>query len=266
MRKLALFLLIGSTCAFGWGNEGHALVARIAWAEMTPEAKAQVEAILGPGVSMESIASWADDVRRARPESGSWHFVDIPIDKPHMDMARDCKDGACIVAAIARFRAVLSDPNADAVKRKEALMFLVHFVGDMHQPLHCSNHDDKGGNGVRVVLYDKPGNLHSAWDSGFLAKMGPADQLYPGMLKEAEKHRKKWSKGNVEKWAEESHKLAVKITYGKLPAAGAADAPRTLGAIYEQQADPVIREQIEKAGDRLAKFLDDTLQGHLATN
>ena len=259
MHKLAPFLLFGSLLpAFAWGPEGHALVARIALAELTPDSRAQVEAILGPGQTMVSVASWADEIRRSRPDTGPWHYVDIPIDKPHLDMARDCKDGACVVAAIARERAILADRTTPPEKRKEALMFLIHFIGDLHQPLHCSDNHDKGGNDVRVVLYDRPGNLHSAWDSGLLSHMGKEDQLYPVWLKDAEKHDKKWSKGTVEQWAEESHKLAQKIVYGKLPA-GTSGTPRTLTAAYEKKADPVIRLQIEKAGDRLAKFLNDTL-------
>jgi len=261
MQKLSPFLLFCcSLPAFGWGGEGHALVARIALAELTPAARAQVEAILGPNQTMVSIASWADEIRRSRPETGPWHYIDIPIDKPHMDMSRDCKDGACVVAAIARFRGVLADQNAPPEKRKEALMFIVHFIGDLHQPLHCSDNKDRGGNEVRVVLYDRPGNLHSAWDSGLLSHMGKEDDLYPVWLKDAERHDKKWSKGTVEQWAEESHKVAQKIVYGKLPPA-VSGKPMLLNAAYEKKADPVIKVQIEKAGDRLAKFLNDTLSG-----
>lgn len=269
MHKLVPFILFASSLPlFGWGGEGHALVARIAWEQLSPEAKAQVAAILGPNQTMVSIASWADDVRRQRPESGPWHYIDIPLDKPHMDMARDCPQGACVVAAIARFRAVLADPKAPETQRKEALMFIVHFIGDMHQPLHCEDNKDKGGNDVRVVLYDRPGNLHSAWDSGLLGHMGDQEKLYPEFLKDAEKHRKKWGKGTVEQWAEESHKVAQKIVYGKLPPVGADGKLHTLSAAYEKKADPVIRVQIEKAGDRLATFLNETLKGPapVATN
>jgi hypothetical protein len=94
--------------------------------------------------------------------------------------------------------------------------------------------------------------------------MGKEDELYPGLLKEAKKNRKKWSQGTVESWAGESHQLAVDVTYGKLPVKPVAGTPNTtpipLATDYEQAADPVIRMQIEKAGDRLARVLTEALK------
>jgi len=269
MRKFlaATLAILGiPTSAFTWGGEGHDLVARIAQAQLKPKVRARVDAILGPGVTIVSISSWADQIRRERQESGAWHYIDIPIDQPHLDMARDCPKGDCVIAALARFRIQLKDPSTPADKRKEALEFIVHFVGDMHQPLHCSDDKDKGGNDVRVLLAgsERPGNLHSAWDSGILGHMGTEEQLYPEMLKEALKNRKKWSRGTVEQWAEESHEAAVEITYGKLPVKPVAGTPNTtpipLDASYEDAAKPLIRAQIEKAGDRLARVLNDALK------
>ncbi len=254
------------TPALPWGGEGHDLVARIAQAQLTAKVRAKVDAILGPGVTIVSISSWADQVRRDRQESAAWHYIDIPIDQPHLDMARDCPKGDCVIGAITRFRAQLKDPATPADKRKEALEFIVHFVGDMHQPLHSSDNKDKGGNDVRTQVpgADRPGNLHSVWDGTILGHMGTEDELYPGMLQEALKNRKKWSKGSVEQWAEESHKAAVDVTYGKLPVKPVAgvrnETPITIDASYEEAARPVIRQQIEKAGDRLARVLNETLK------
>jgi hypothetical protein len=239
-------------------------VARIAQAQLTAKVRAKVNAILGPGASIVSVASWPDSIRRDRPATAPWHFVDIPIDQPHLDMARDCPKGDCVIQAIARFRAALANPATPPVERKEALMFVVHFVGDMHQPLHCSDNKDKGGNEVLVTLGGRQTNLHSAWDSGMLGRMGNEDALYPGLLKEARKNRRKWSLGTVESWAEESHQLAIDVTYGKLPVKPVAGTPNAtpipLDAAYEQAADPLIRTQIEKAGDRLARVLNEALK------
>ena len=245
--------------AYGWGPEGHRLVARIAFDELTPAARDRVAAILAPDQTLTSISSWADEVRRSRPESEPWHYVDIPIDKPHLDMKRDCPKGACVIAEIARNRATLQDPSATAVQRREALMFLVHFIGDMHQPLHCSNHNDRGGNGVRVMFNNRRSNLHSVWDSAMLGRMGTEDRLYTTLCEEAGRHRKKWAKGTVADWAEQAHKAAQKTVYGKLPK-GQGDNPVTLGTDYEKLADPLIRVEIEKAGVRLAAILNETLK------
>ncbi len=263
-RFAATYMLAACLPAFAWGPEGHMLVVRIAESELTPAARAAVAQILGPGSTMESIASWADEVRNSRRQTASWHFIDIPIDKPHLDMQRDCPKGDCVIAKIEEFRGAVKDAAAPPVKRREALMFLVHFVGDMHQPLHCSDNGDRGGNSVRIVMNGHPGNLHSLWDSGLLDRMGAADDLYRKFSDAARRHQKKWARGTVRDWAEQSHKAAQKTVYGKLPearpdmAAGAGQCVITAG--YEQKADPLIAEQIEKAGVRLASLLNQTLQ------
>jgi len=245
--------------AYGWGPEGHRLVARIAWEQLTPAAREHVTAILAPDQTIVSIASWADEVRRSRPQTEPWHYIDIPIDKPHLDMARDCPKNDCVIAKIPDLRKTLQDPAASEVERREALMFLVHFIGDMHQPLHCSDNKDRGGNGVRVMFFDRRSNLHSVWDSGLLGRMGTEDQLFPELSKESARHRKKWAKGTVADWAEQAHKASQKVVYGDLPKAS-GDAPIALGADYEKLADPLVKLQIEKAGARLAAVLNASLQ------
>ena len=261
MRRLvAIAMLCGSLPAFGWGPEGHNLVARLAAAHLTPAAAARVAEILGPGITMQSISSWPDQIRRDRAATGPWHYIDIPIDKPHLDMARDCPKGDCVITRIEEFRKVVVDPAATPVQRKEALMFIVHFVGDMHQPLHCSDNKDKGGNDVKLDLFGRPTNLHSAWDSGLLGRAGQEDALFAQYSRElTDKRAKKLGKGTVEEWAEQSHKTAQKVVYGKLPKA-AAGTPVKVDAAYERAAAPVIRDQIEKAGARLAALLNATLR------
>ena len=258
-REAVAVVLCGTIPLFGWGTEGHSLIARIAEAQLTPAVRAKVVEILGPNVSMASVASWGDEIRRARAETGPWHYIDVPIDQPHLDMTRDCAKGDCVIKKIEDFEAVLRDANAPAVQRREALMFLIHFVGDMHQPLHDSDNKDKGGNDVRVVYKERNTNLHSLWDSGLLGNMGKEDELLPLYSKDSARHAKKWAKGSVEDWAEQSHKEAVKVTYGKLPKTEKG-TPVTITAEYEAKADPVIREQIEKAGARLAWVLNEALR------
>jgi hypothetical protein len=245
---------------FGWGPEGHSLVARLAAAHLTPAAEARVAEILGPGVTIQSISSWPDQIRRERADTGPWHYIDIPIDKPRLDMARDCPKGDCVLAKIEEFKKVVVDPAATAVQRKEALMFLVHFVGDMHQPLHCADNKDKGGNDVKLDFFGRDYNLHSVWDSGLLGRMGKEDELFTQFSRDlTEKRAKKWGKGTVEEWAEQAHKAAQKVVYGKLPKAPAG-GPVKVDAAYERVADPLIKAQIEKAGARLAMVLNSTLR------
>lgn len=259
-RMLVVVLLCGTFPVFGWGPEGHDLVARLAAAHLTSVAAARVAEILGPGVTMQSISSWADQIRRERPESGPWHYVDIPIDKPHLDMARDCPKGDCVLGKIEDFKKVVVNPSATPIQRKEALMFLVHFVGDMHQPLHCSDNKDKGGNDVKIDFFGRPSNLHSVWDSGLLGRMGQEDALFAVYSKDlTDKAAKKLGKGSVKAWAEQSHKLAQKVVYGELPKAPAGGQV-SVNAMYEVVSDPVIQAQIERAGARLATLLNTTFK------
>ena len=258
-RLVIIAGLVWTLPAFCWGPEGHALVARIAEAQLTPAVHARVMEILGPGQTMASVSSWADSVRRQRAESAPWHYIDIPIDKPHLDMARDCPKGDCVIGKIEELRIKVHDPSTPPEERREALMFLIHFVGDMHQPLHCADNKDKGGNDVRVQFGGQTMNLHSLWDSTLLGRMGNEEQLFPTLSQESTRKEKKWSKGTVEDWAEQSHKAAQKIVYGKLPKV-AAGQPEPISAAYEAKADPLIKQQLEKAGARLAAVLNASLQ------
>jgi len=259
MRKPFALVLLCGTPLFGWGPEGHSLVARIAETQLTPAVKARAQEILGLGVSLASVASWPDEIRRGRPETGPWHYIDIPIDKPHLDMARDCPKGECVIAKIEEFEKALKDPAVAPDKKREDLMFLIHFVGDMHQPLHCSDNNDKGGNGVKVQFNDHQSNLHSLWDSGLLNRMPKEDELFAKLSADAKKHRKKYAKGTVEDWAEQAHTAAQKVVYGLLPKTPEGGV-LVIRANYERRADPLIEQQIARAGARLAKVLNSNLK------
>lgn len=256
---LPLCLLATGIPAFAWGPEGHALIARIAQVQLTPAAHARIIEILGPGKSMASIASWADEVRRSRPESGPWHYIDIPLQQSHLDLTRDCGKAGCVVVEIAELRRRVHDPATPPDQRREALMFLIHFIGDMHQPLHCEDNNDRGGNSVQVQFFGRRSNLHSVWDSGLLGRIGTEEQLFAGLSQESAGHAARYSKGTVAKWAEESHKAARKVAYAKLPKT-VQGAPVVVDARYEKAVDPVIRRQIELAGARLAKVLNTELE------
>jgi hypothetical protein len=166
--------------AWAWGPEGHAIVAEIAETRLSGPVRDQITQLLRGDDShaqhLDQIASWPDAVRPSRPESAPWHFVDIPLDAAAYDAGRDCKGGDCVVAAIQRFVSVLGDRSAEPAARLEALKFIVHFVGDIHQPLHCVDdfskfpppEGDKGGNKVHLTYFGKPMNFHSLWDGGII--------------------------------------------------------------------------------------------------
>jgi len=130
---ISLFVL-ATNQVWAWGSEGHIIVGRIAELHLTDKAKTGVENILGKDsrISDDSVASWPDHIRRDRPETGPWHYVDIPFGATSYDVSRDCKSGQCVVVQTEHFASVLSDTNATMVSKAEALRFFVHFVGDLH--------------------------------------------------------------------------------------------------------------------------------------
>jgi hypothetical protein len=146
-------MLLPCASAWGWGQEGHSIIAEIGQRRLTPAAVAEVARLLGDNHSLASVASWADDERDIRPETANWHFVDIPINSNSFDPATECAPsdaGDCVIAELERLKSDLRCAANDDLK-KDALRFAVHLIGDIHQPLHTV-FDQKGGNGISVEV------------------------------------------------------------------------------------------------------------------
>lgn len=254
---ILLMALIAPAPGFAWGHEGHAVVAMVAEHYMTAAVLAKAGDLLD-GSAIEAIASWADDYRRDHPETGPWHYIDIPLVDSTIDMARECPNGDCVIAKTEQFLAVIKDPNADRASKAQALRFVVHFVGDLHQPLHDEDDGDKGGNARHVIFAGRPDNLHWIWDSGLIEELNrSAEALTPQLESRiTEQDRAQWATGSIEDWVMEGHRLARKVAYGDL---GSQD-PAPITSAYEQQADPVIELQLERAGVRLAYVLNESLR------
>jgi hypothetical protein len=253
-----------------WGAQGHHIVARIAWALMTPAAREHASALLDGGGMDAFVASatWADDVRSERPGTYNWHFVNIPVSEGHYDAARHCpptERGDCVVAEIARLRAELVEPGRSAALKSEALKFLIHFVGDLHQPLHTIDNKDRGGNDVRVEALrggdGRATNLHAAWDTGMInlsdeTEAARAERL----LIDLAAHPPKIDL-DVVKWVEGNLDVARQVVYhypGFSPS-GPPAAPVTLDAAYRAAAASVIDHQLELGGARLAALLNSLI-------
>jgi nuclease S1 len=250
-----------------WGAEGHHVVARIAETRLTPETQRAIAALLGDE-NFVTISTWADEVRSARPETYNWHFVDVPYGQPHYDAARDCKPsdrGDCVIAAIDRLRRTLADTTASASDRRDALKFIVHFVGDLHQPLHTIENHDRGGNDVKVNGdAGRTTNLHSIWDSGALSQRGLDENAYTQLLLDDLKaHPLPASEDRVDvvKWAEDGHKVAEAdvYRYAEFTPSGPPASPISLDAAYIKRAQGVIDRQLKLGGVHLAALLNETL-------
>ena len=242
--------------AFAWGAAGHRIVAMIAERRLKPNARKAIESLLGDQ-SLADVANFADAIRNRMPETANFHFVDIPRANAAFDPAEDCQatdDGDCVIAALNRFlnRAKLSNPNVK--DRVFALKFIVHLIGDLHQPLHCADdNNDRGGNLVKVVWFGRKGkgiNLHSVWDrliieQADLTELDFANELEFEFTKQQESA---FRKGTFVDWANESHRAAQQFAYGKVP------ANKILGQEYYDET--AMDEQLFKAGVRLAAVLN----------
>ena len=201
------------------GSKGHKVVAALSLEYLSDVARAGVQSLLGPDDSNYINAPvWADQIRDDRPQTKPWHFVDIPNNAPGYDPARDCKNQNCAVARIDLFAKQLADRKAAKAKRVEALKFVIHFVGDIHQPLHGAEDDnDQGGNLVFVTVDGITDKLHSVWDTQLVNKLGSTPEEIAENLESriSEADVKKFSRGTPKDWAEESHKIAHDFIYAQ---------------------------------------------------
>lgn len=253
-----LFALPGANLTLGWGGEGHQVVASIAERHLTDAARAKAQAILGSDGSLVQVATWADDIRHMRPKTAPWHFIDIPLRESAIVPDRDCANGDCVTAAITHFIAVLKDNSSSPTEKNEALKFIVHFVGDLHQPLHCEDNNDRGGNKKNVTFFGKKANLHSTWDTLIIQRINNDVENFADNLDSsiAETDITQWQQGTVEDWALESHALAKDPAYKLVP----KTTTPALSNTYFNSTSPVVEKQLQKAGVRLAQILNQALQ------
>jgi hypothetical protein len=273
-----------SAPAFGWGPEGHRMIGDIASRYLFPGAAAEVGELLKDDRladgqrsfrhSLGEIANWADEIKdypwgRKR---ASWHYDDLPV-CGGTRAAKTCRYGRCASAQLVRQIEILGDRNARTRQRNEALKWVVHLVGDIHQPLHASNRADRGGNRVQVVFFGErenppygPLNLHAIWDVQILRRWADEHGGERAFVSApiASEDRRVWERGSIPEWIAESHAIARDFVYPALPVS--SRCPRRIsgvveiGQVYYAQAGPVIEIQIRKAGIRLARVLNETLR------
>ncbi|MCW8130987.1 MAG: hypothetical protein KIS92_11610 [Planctomycetota bacterium] len=255
----------GAGSARAWGPEGHQAIAALAEALLDEGARKALLELLEKDQQLSDfdICVWADNVKKDL-KNGHWHYVDIPFEKDDYVPERDGKDGADVIERIAHFTAVLKDKKAEKAERVKALKYLVHFVADLHQPLHCIERDhDQGGNKCLVTMPGKTeqSNLHRVWDLDFVSlvlnKAVPA--AYGAKLAEDEVSkmeagaRAKLAAGTATDWALEAHAVGKKDVYEGVKSGD------TLTEAYVTQAAIVTKRQMLAAGVRLARVLNETL-------
>lgn len=286
----SLILVLQPATARAWGDEAHEVIALIANHYLRPAARNRAGNLLGgdasgltPDRSLATEAVWADRYRDSDLDSDqhhyrqtrAWHFVDLELAGPDLDAAcfhhpalpqRLPASGGpaedCIVDKIDQFRHELSDPATGAAERLLALQFLLHLIGDLHQPLHACDDRDRGGNGKKVTLPGHAaGSLHHYWDSVFVAGLGrdPAAIAQELIAEISPRRLRSWRRGSTADWAMESFEVCKTEIYGKLPPPDGR-GEYALDARYAADAAVTVRRQLQRAGVRLAEVLNEALR------
>lgn len=257
-----------------WGTLGHATIAAIADNYLTAEAKTWVSNILGNGISMPSVATWADSFRytSAGRFSAPYHYIDAEDSPPSacsVVYSRDCDSRGCIVSAIANYTERAQDGRLSAENQKQALQFLIHFLGDITQPLHVEA-EAVGGNDIRVTWDGKDTNLHACWDTQMVEKAAGGDnttatldsfaQTLIGRIDDGSYTAEKdsWvscadiSRGSdcALDWAKDANAQNCQYVF-KTDVDG-----QELDGDYYTGAEPIIELQIAKGGYRLAAWIN----------
>ena len=286
LRAGATVLLLASTfvpvVALGWGDAGHRVVARAAESFLSSTARRRVRELLdttecgGRRTLQDGLAcasTWADRARHeSHPQTSNWHFVDIALAHPAYEARRDCRPrnratkGTCLVDGLDHVVAILRGERTDPmITRAQALLFVIHLIADLHQPLHTVL-EDAGGNFTQVRYFDAPTNLHQVWDTKLLqAVMRSRDlseRAYARRLEDeiTSAGRTPLERGDRVGWVEETHGVAVRDAVGWLGKGPVTrDKRPSLGTAYVEHCQPVVDRQLARAAARLAKTLNDAL-------
>lgn len=237
------------TSAFAWGQTGHRAIGAIAENHLSKKAKKQMEKLLGKE-SLAMASTWMDEIRSddAYDYTHDWHWVTIPYGTTYAETQKN-PDGD-LIEAIERMKCTLKSDTASSESKTKALRFLVHLVGDLHQPLHVGNGTDKGGNDVKVKFFWEKSNLHRVWDSGLIEGKELSFSELTSELDRADKEDiERWQKGSVVDWAVDAQALHPQVYDFE-------DAEK-LGYEYSYQNWPLVQQQLLKGGLRLAAVLNE---------
>ncbi|WP_160153698.1 S1/P1 nuclease [Microbulbifer sp. ALW1] len=242
---------------FGWGADAHRATGEIAWQLLDADTQRTVVALLAVKgeSSLAEAGTWADRIRGN--ENYNWaaplHYINLPTTWEGYIKSQDCPSQGCIIEAIHHYRQQLSDKNLRESERAEALLFLVHFIEDLHQPMHTGLREDRGGNDAKRTFYGFETNLHALWDTylpaGFLGDWQDFASAQVDQL--SRKDLAAMAPGTPESWAEESHRLAHRNAYTD---------QKVLGEAYYQVNKPVVELRLRQGGTRLAAVLTAALK------
>ncbi len=245
--SLTAALAMLPVAAFGWGANGHRIVGLIGYNHLTPAAASAVHAILD-GRNLAQVATWPDDIRSdpAWSHSAPWHYISIDDDESWENLRRS-KNGD-VLSKLEEAGAMLRDTAADPTARWQALAWIVHLVGDVHQPLHVGRRDDLGGNRVHVHWFEEVSNLHKVWDSEVIEQQQLSFTEYAWFIDHPTPDEiEQWQASGPLEWAKESREMRSRVYEFET---------LDLGYAYAYQHKPLIEERLLKGGVRLAGLLN----------
>ncbi len=245
---LAVFTITFSH-ADDWGKTGHRSVGQIAQNHLTNKTRKAIEKLLD-GESLALVANFGDDIKSDKKyrKYNPWHYVNLPLEASY-SLENANKEGD-IIQGIQQCVNVIRDPKASKEDKAFHLKLLVHFIGDLHQPMHIGREEDKGGNDIKLTWFGQKTNLHRVWDSDIIESYGMS---FTELASESPRLRKKdilaIQMGTPIDWMKDSHKI-TKTLYKDLPENG------RLGYEYMYTYTHIMRKQVQKGGLRLAKMLN----------
>ncbi len=271
LTLIPLLFLFSTMPAAAWGPVGHETVAYIAADNLTSTAKRKITAILDQKDNLASISNWADEIRESHQWTAQWHYIDLPIRKDITvkDEEDYCPSSNCVVDQLQIFEGTLGDESKPRSKRLEALKFVVHFMGDLHQPLHCADDSDRGGN-EKEVRFKMPGRrghgakikLHALWDRLIETRTEEDPRELATELEKriTDNEKASWPTGEEKDWAFESYIIAKTQIYPGFEPGPQDYTDTPLPRDYYRKMRPIVDQQLEKAGIRLAYVLNEILK------
>jgi len=235
---------------YDWGKTGHRATGEIAETHLTKKAKRAVSSILN-GESLALVSTYADEIKSDKKYKGfsPWHYVNFSFDKKYGEEAPS--EYGDLIQGIEKCISVLKDEKSSDLDKTFHLKMLVHFLGDLHQPLHTGRGEDKGGNDIQVQWFRDGSNLHRVWDSDMIDYYGMSySELSINRAELSRSEIENIETGTIVDWVHESQQLAKKVY-------DSANVGEKLGYKYMYDYFPIVRSQLQKGGVRLAKILNE---------
>ena len=258
MRNIVIFflLIVISPSALSFGQTGHRITGAIAELNINPATRHEIDKILG-NQSLAEASTYVDEMKSDpakfwQKTASSYHYMTIPNGKSYKQVGAPAQGDA--ITALNHFTKVVKDKTSSIKDKRIALYFIIHIIGDLHQPLHVGRGDDRGGNDIKVKFFRKSSNLHRIWDSEMIDSKQLSYTEWTDWLNRqiTANNKKAWHTIDPLVWANESKKIREQIYPDK----------KQIGYRYNYDHLPIVKKRLKQAGIRMAAYLDALFSKH----